>query len=79
MELGGVVAAAEEITEDAVQAIANRLDTRGDGFPLLLVNPTGTDYRGVCGASVYVPRAEKKEYPYAGRGRKRDCLRRILL
>jgi alpha-mannosidase len=60
MELGGVVAAAEEITEDAVQAIANRLDTRGDGFPLLLVNPTGTDYRGVCGASVYVPRAEKK-------------------
>jgi alpha-mannosidase len=60
MELGGVVAAAEEITEDAVQAIANRLDTRGDGFPLLLVNPTGTDYRGICGASVYVPRAEKK-------------------
>lgn len=60
MELGGAVAAAEEIAEKAIQAIANRLDTRGDGFPLLLVNPTGTDYRGVYGASVYVPRAEKK-------------------
>lgn len=60
MELGGAIAAAEEIAENAIQAIANRLDTRGEGFPLLLVNPTGTDYRGICSASVYVPRAEKK-------------------
>lgn len=59
-ELGGAIAAAENITENAIQAIANGMDTRGDGFPLLLINPTGTDYKGVYSAGVYVPRAEKK-------------------
>lgn len=45
---------------DGVQAIANALDTRGDGFPLVLVNPTGNDFSGVFSADVYVPRAQKK-------------------
>lgn len=75
LELGGAIAAAETIVENALQAIAGGIDTRGEGFPLILFNPTGTDYEGVYGASIYVPRAEKKntrirnaegkEIPYA--------------
>lgn len=74
-ELGGAVAMAENVIEGAVQAIAEGIDTRGEGFPLILFNPAGTDYRRVYGASVYIPRAEKKntrirnmegkEIPYA--------------
>lgn len=74
-ELSGAAAAAGQLIGRAVQAIANGLDTRGDGFPLILMNPTGTDYSAVFAASVYVPRAEKKnarirdvngrEIPYA--------------
>lgn len=74
-EFGGAIAAAQNIIDSGVQAIANGLDTRGDGFPLLLVNPVGADFDGVFAASVYVPRARKKnlrirdfagkEIPYA--------------
>lgn len=59
-EFGASVSAAEEIIQNGVQAIANALDTRGDGFPLLLVNPTSVDFQGVYEAEVYVPRARKK-------------------
>lgn len=59
-EMNGAMEEAEQIASDAVQAIANNIDTRGDGMPLILVNPTGADYRGVICASIYVPRAQKK-------------------
>lgn len=59
-EFGASIAQAEEIIHNGVQAIANALDTRGDGFPLLLVNPTSVPYDGVYEAEVYVPRADKK-------------------
>ena len=60
-EFGGAIAAARAVSDGAVQAIANRIDTRGDGFPLLLVNPAGRDYEGVVEANAYVPRARKKK------------------
>ncbi|MDO4292526.1 MAG: hypothetical protein Q4C65_04750 [Eubacteriales bacterium] len=60
LELGAAAAMAQELSKNAVQAIANRIDTRGDGFPLVLVNPTGEEYQGVFEAEVYVPRAPKK-------------------
>lgn len=59
-EFSASIVAAEEIIHNGVQAIANAIDTRGDGFPLLLVNPTSADYDGVFEAEVYVPRATKK-------------------
>lgn len=74
-EFAGAVATAQWAIDGAVQAIANHIDTRGDGFPLLLVNPVGSAYEGVIEANVYVPRAKKKrmrirdfqgkEIPYA--------------
>lgn len=59
-EFGASIAAAEDIIHNGIQAIANALDTRGDGFPLLLVNPTSTDFESVYEAEVYVARAKKK-------------------
>lgn len=59
-EFGASIAAAEDIIHNGIQAIVNALDTRGDGFPLLLVNPTSTDFEGVYEAEVYVPRAKKR-------------------
>lgn len=56
----GAIAAGRKLTHDGIQAIANQLDTRGDGFPLILFNPSGAVYRGVFAAEVYVPRARKK-------------------
>lgn len=60
LEFGGAIAAARDMIDCAVQAIANGIDTRGDGFPLLLCNPVGADFEGVFAACVYVPRAQKK-------------------
>ena len=60
LELGGAIAQADTMRDCAIQAMANAIDTRGEGFPLLLFNPTGSDYKGLYAASVYVPRAEKK-------------------
>ncbi len=60
MEFGSAIAMAGTLKDCAVQAMANAVDTRGEGFPLLLFNPTGSDYRGLYAANVYVPRAEKK-------------------
>lgn len=59
-EFDASIAMAEDIIHNGVQAIANALDTRGDGFPLLLVNPSSADFEGVYEAEVYVPRAKKK-------------------
>lgn len=60
LEFGSAIAMADTMRDCAVQAMANAIDTRGEGFPLLLFNPTGSDYKGLYAASVYVPRAEKK-------------------
>lgn len=90
-EFGGAIATAQEIIDRAVQAIANGIDTRGDGFPLLLVNPVGADFEGVFAASVYVPRAQKKnlrirdfsgrEIPYAESSYHNDAVesRKVIL
>lgn len=59
-EFQGSIAAARKVIHNAIQAIANQIDTRGDGFPLVLFNATGCDYQGVFAANVYVPRAQKK-------------------
>lgn len=59
-EFSAAISAGERLIHDGVQAIANALDTRGDGFPLVLVNPTGNDFSGIFSADVYVPRAQKK-------------------
>ncbi|WP_394927426.1 glycoside hydrolase family 38 C-terminal domain-containing protein [uncultured Robinsoniella sp.] len=60
-ELKGAVAAARKIVRNAIQAMANQMDTRGEGFPLILFNPTGCRYRGTFCADLYVPRARKKQ------------------
>ena len=59
-EFQGSIAAARKVIYNGIQAIANQIDTRGDGFPLILVNSTGCGYHGVFAANVYVPRALKK-------------------
>lgn len=59
-EFSASISMAERLIHDGVQAIANALDTRGDGFPLILINPTGKEFCGVFAADVYVPRAQKK-------------------
>ncbi len=57
----GAIAAADTLIGDAMQGIANSVDTRGDGFPLVFVNPTGTDFEGLVAADVYVPSPERKQ------------------
>ena len=59
-EFDTAISIAEHTVYDGIQAIANALDTRGDGFPLVLVNPCGREFEGVFAADVYVPRAQKK-------------------
>ena len=59
-EFDTAISIAEHTVYDGIQAIANALDTRGDGFPLVLVNPCGQEFEGVFAADVYVPRAQKK-------------------
>lgn len=59
-EFDTAVSMAEHVIYDGIQAIANGLDTRGEGFPLVLVNPSSHDFNGVFCADVYVPRAQKK-------------------
>lgn len=60
LEFQGAIAAAQRIIQNGVQAIANGVEMRGDGIPLLLVNPTGADFSGVLETNLYVPRAQKK-------------------
>ena len=52
---------AKHAISNGVQGIANSIDTRGDGFPLVLVNPTGETFRGVFFADVYVSSANRKQ------------------
>ena len=59
-EFDAAISMAERVIFDGVQAVANGLDTRGDGFPLVLINPSGQPFEGVFAADVYVPRAQKK-------------------
>lgn len=66
-EFEGAIAAGRKLIYNGIQAIVNQMDTRGDGFPLILINPTGSCYKGVYAANVYVPRALKKPL------RIRDC------
>lgn len=55
------ISAARRIAADAFQGVANSIDTRGEGFPLVLVNPTGTDYKGIYCADVYCSSAKRKQ------------------
>lgn len=52
--------------DNGIQGIANSIDTRGDGFPLLLVNPTGTDFHGIFQAEIYAPAAHRKQVRIRG-------------
>ncbi len=46
-DVGGVTAQAEEISQIAVQRLAGRLDTRGEGMPILLINDSPHPWRGI--------------------------------
>jgi alpha-mannosidase len=54
------IAQARNIIMDGVQGIVNQLDTRGEGFPLVIINPTGHQYKGLIQSDIYLPRANKK-------------------
>lgn len=47
MDLHRCLSMAREATGSAMQAISNRFDLRGDGFPLIVVNPTDSEYDGL--------------------------------
>lgn len=72
MQLGGVCAAAGEIRALALQNMANRIDTRGEGFPLILFNPTGKEFSSLveaelewfCQAPLRILSPEGEEIPY---------------
>lgn len=46
-DVQGVTAQAEKICQIAVQRLAGRLDTQGDGIPLLLINDSPLPYHGI--------------------------------
>ncbi|HBI72023.1 MAG TPA: hypothetical protein DEG06_11360 [Lachnospiraceae bacterium] len=86
------IATARNTIANGIQGIANHIDTRGDGFPLVLVNPTGKAYHGVLCTDVYVSSAGRKqvrmrdttgeEIPYAESGyrhNERDEARKSIL
>ena len=52
-DVGGVSAQAEEKAQTAVQLLANALDTRGEGQPLVLINDTDRDFDGVVDTEFY--------------------------
>lgn len=51
-DVGGVWAQAETLAQTAVQRIANSLDTRGDGQPVLLLNDTARPFDGMIDAEL---------------------------
>lgn len=55
------IATARNVISNGIQGIANGIDTRGDGFPLVLINPTGNVYHGVFYADVYVSSSSRKQ------------------
>lgn len=60
-DFSSAISAGRKVIHSQIQAIANHIDTRGEGFPLILFNPCLTEYKGVFAADVYVPRATKKQ------------------
>lgn len=52
MQLSGVCARAGLIKTLAIQKIAAQLDTRGEGFPLILFNTGSTEYEGLVEAEL---------------------------
>lgn len=52
MDLHRALSVAREVAGSCMQLISNRFDTRGDGFPLLVLNPTDQDYEGIIEADV---------------------------
>lgn len=47
IDLHRCLSVAREVTGSCMQLISNRFDLRGDGFPLLVVNPTDQPYEGI--------------------------------
>jgi alpha-mannosidase len=60
-EFAYAITVANQTISNGIQGISNSIDTRGDGFPLLLVNPTGCNYRGVFYADIYISSANRKQ------------------
>lgn len=52
MDLHRALSVAREIAGSCMQLISNQFDTRGDGFPLLVLNPTDQEYEGIIEADV---------------------------
>lgn len=46
-DMSGVLAQAEQIAHMAIQLISTRLDTRGDGTPILLINDRAQPWQGI--------------------------------
>lgn len=53
MHLKACLITARTVQRNAVQALAAAIDTRGDGYPLLLFNPNSRDYQGIIEADIY--------------------------
>lgn len=72
MQVGAACAGAMKISVLAMQAIANRLDNRGEGTPIILFNPTSHPYDGImevelewfCKSPLRLTDPEGKEIPY---------------
>lgn len=52
-EFKGALTLGRRILNNSVQAIANSIDTRGEGFPLILFNPNSYDIEEVVTTDVY--------------------------
>lgn len=47
LDLHRCLSVAQELTGSCMQRISNRFDLRGDGFPLIVLNPTDQPYEGL--------------------------------
>ncbi len=52
MDMHRALSVAREIMGSCMQLISNRFDTRGDGFPLLVLNPTDQPWEGMVECDV---------------------------
>ena len=52
IDLHRALSVAREVAGTCIQLISNTFDTRGDGFPLLVLNPTDQDYDGLIETDV---------------------------
>lgn len=72
MQISSVCAGAGSIKAAAIQNIVGSIDTRGDGFPLILFNVSGMDYDGLmetelewfCQSPLKLCNPEGEEIPY---------------